>query len=86
MTSDILWYQLIPHYYHFGYKAHFTQSFCSTKPISHVFTFDLPRLCKSQAGATTSDVIFPFVRTDAVVTLTERWYYTPVLDSPLTIA
>jgi hypothetical protein len=60
--------------------------FAGTKPISQVFAFDLPRLCKSPAGATTSDVIFLFVRTDAGVTCIERWYYTAMLEEPLTIA
>jgi hypothetical protein len=57
-------------------------------PIPHVFAFDLLRLYeyKSPAGATTSDVIFPFVHTDARVACAERWYYTAVLDAPLTIA
>jgi hypothetical protein len=47
--------------------------FAGTKPISHVFAF-------------ACDIIFPFVHADAGVTLRERWYYTAVLDAPLTIA
>jgi hypothetical protein len=46
--------------------------FAGTKPTSLLFAFDLPRLCKSPAVATTSDVIFPFVHADAGVTPTER--------------
>ena len=60
--------------------------FAGTKPMSHVFASDLLRLCKSPAGATTSDVIFPFVHTDPGVTCTDRWNYTAVLDAPLNTA